>query len=223
MADAQAARGQNRTVQRDWKKVAPYIKFRYERAAERLPAPNTPVYELGCGIGVGLNFLARSRIDLEFIGFDNSSPAVDLGTESFQKTPNLRLVHTTDLAAVEANLALGSFLVAFEVIEHLNDSELLFFKERILGRVDEAVFSFPYNQKELEGTNHLQTIDIYTIFEMFPGFETVFLRRGSMKFIGYWKRRNRGYVATALGIRGERKAVNNIFNYTINQPAGSRQ
>jgi len=206
------ARGQNRTTKTKWSEVAPYIRFRYERARERLPKAGT-VYELGCGIGVGLNYLAESRPDLNFVGFDSSPEAVSFGAGAFKTTGNIRLLHSRSLADVEDKMLAHGFLVALEVIEHLDDREFEFFKRNVLQRIDEAIFSFPYSQKNIEGTNHLQSIDIYTIFEIFPGFETIFLRRGSIKFIGYWRRADRAYTLEPLGVRGERKAVAGIANW----------
>lgn len=209
---ARDARGQNRTTRTEWSQVPPYIRFRYERARERLPEGGV-VYELGCGIGVGLNYLAESRPDLCFIGFDNSKEAIAFGVQSFSHKPNLRLIYTPTLRDVEKAVSTRGSLLALEVIEHLDDQELEYFKRRILSCMDTATFSFPYNQKELEGTNHLQTIDIYTIFEMFPGFETIFIRRGSMKFIGHWRRMDRGYVGATLGIKGEEQSIARIANW----------
>ena len=210
--DAKAARGQNRTTQTDWSRVAPYIRFRYERAKERLPVEGT-VYELGCGIGVGLNHIATSRPDLSFVGFDNSPEAIDFGGQHFHTTPNLRLIHAPNLEAVVESVQPGGFLIACEVIEHLTDAELLFFKTNVIAKFSGAVFSFPYDQKDIAGTNHLQSIDIYTIFELFPGFETIFIRRGSIKFIGYWKRKARPYVGESIGVSGENKAIASISNW----------
>jgi SAM-dependent methyltransferase len=211
--DEKSAKGQNRTTKTKWSDVAPYIRFRYERTRECLPVMGT-VYEMGCGIGVGLNFLAESRPDLKFVGFDNSVEALSFGRDHFASTKNMLLQHTPSLNEVAAHLKKHSFLVALEVIEHLNNDELEFFKRIILKNVDEAFFSFPYNEKNIEGTNHLQTIDIYTIFELFPGFETLFLRRGSIKFIGHWKRRVMPYLAEKLGVRGEVLAIEKIANWS---------
>lgn len=211
--DSQAARGQNRTTKTDWAKVPPYIRFRYERAAERLPAKGT-VYELGCGIGVGLNYLATNRPDLTFIGFDNSAEAVAFGNQNFSATKNVSLQHTENLSAVAEAIQPGGFLVAMEVIEHLTDEELEFFKTTLMRNIDGAAFSFPYDQKNIEGTNHLQSIDMYMIFEIFPGFKALFLRRPSIKFVGCWKRVDRSYISEMMGIRGEREAISRIANTT---------
>lgn len=202
-------KGQLRTTETDWSRVAPYIRFRYERARERLPIQASTVYEIGCGIGVGLNYLASLRPDLKFIGLDNNADAIRFGTHSFGKTPNMTLMHTPTLEVVEHIITPGAFLIALEVIEHFNDQELDYFKRHILAKIDEAIFSFPYDQKNIQGTAHFQSFDIYKIFEMFPGFETIFIRRGSIKFIGYWRRANRQYVSEHLG----NAFIGNIFNY----------
>ncbi|SMF57816.1 hypothetical protein SAMN02982989_0638 [Xaviernesmea oryzae] len=206
------AQGQNRTTKTEWAEVLPYIRFRYERAKERLPASGT-VYEMGCGIGVGLNYLATCRADLNFIGLDNSREALTFGRHHFKSTRNLALKHTSGLGEVAETMEEGSFLVALEVIEHLSDGDFEFFKRNILAKVDECVFSFPYNEQDIEGTNHLQTIDIYKIFELFPGFRTIFIRRGSIKFIGHWKRAPMPFVAEKMGVRGEDAAINSIANW----------
>lgn len=210
--DPKRAQGQNRTTKTDWSQVAPYIRFRYERTKELLPKSGT-VYEMGCGIGVGLNYLATSRPDLQFVGLDNSKEALDFGRHHFGETRNLSLQHTADLAAVVRAVKPTSFLVALEVIEHLNDADLEFFKRKVLANIDEAVFSFPYNEQNIQGTNHLQSIDIYTIFELFPGFRTIFIRRGSIKFIGHWRRTSMPFVGETLGVRGEEAAVRSIANW----------
>ncbi|MEQ8726750.1 MAG: class I SAM-dependent methyltransferase [Sandaracinaceae bacterium] len=206
-----AARGQYRTTVTDWSRVAPYIRYRYERARERLPATGT-VYELGCGIGVGLAYLARTRPDLRFVGFEMSEGAVEYGREQFAQVKNLRLEVIGDVGALAHQLDPGAFLVALEVLEHLDDETLTKFKVDVMSRVDEVVFSFPYNQQNIEGTDHLQSFDIYDIFEIFPGFETIFMRRGSIKFIGHWRRAPRAYLREALGIGGEAKSVQAIAN-----------
>jgi len=213
----EAARGQYRTTVTEWSKVAPYIRYRYERARERLPSHGT-VYELGCGIGVGLAYLARSRPDLRFVGFDMSEGAVEYGREHFARLSNLSLEVIADVGALAHRLEPGAFLVALEVLEHLDDATLIRFKVDVMGRVDEVVFSFPYNQQNIEGTDHLQSFDIYDVFELFPGFETVFMRRGSIKFIGHWRRAPRGYLREALGIGGEAKSVQAIAN--VEPPRG---
>lgn len=210
--DPKKAQGQNRTTKTDWSQVAPYIRFRYERAKELLPSSGT-VYEMGCGIGVGLNYLATSRPDLNFVGLDNSKDALDFGRHHFKTTRNLSLQHTDDLPAVAKAIKPKSFLVALEVIEHLNDPDLEYFKRNVLANVDEAVFSFPYNEQNIQGTNHLQSIDIYTIFELFPGFRSIFIRRGSIKFIGHWRRSQMPFVGETLGVRGEEAAVRSIANW----------
>ena len=208
---ADQARGHYRTTKADWRKVAPYIRYRYTRTLCILP-PAGEVFELGCGIGVGLNFLARQRPDLNFTGFDNAPEPVSFGTTTFDETPNLKLVHAPELVQVRDGLPSRAFLVALEVIEHLDDAQLEFFKRSLMAKVDEIVFSFPYGQKDIAGTHHLQSFDVYKIFEIFPGFETVFLRRGSIKFIGYWRRRPRSYLTEPLGIRGEQKSIKRLAN-----------
>lgn len=210
--DYKIAQGQNRTTKTKWADVLPYIKFRYQRALESLPASGT-VFEMGCGIGVGLNYLAESRPDLNFVGLDNSKEALDFGRYHFSNTKNLKLVHTPDFQAVAETIDEESFLVALEVIEHLDNDQLEFFKRQIMQKVDEAVFSFPYNEQNIEGTNHLQSIDIYTIFEIFPGFRTLFLRKGSIKFIGHWKRQKLEYVVEKIGVRGEVTAIERLANW----------
>lgn len=210
--DAISARGQNRTTKTDWSQVSPYIRFRYERARETLPVSGT-VYEMGCGIGVGLNYLASCRPDLNFVGLDNSKEALDFGRHHFNGTANLTLKLTPDFASVAEAIAPHSFLVALEVIEHLDDDQLEFFKRTIMRNIDEAIFSFPYNEQNIEGTNHLQSIDIYTIFELFPGFRTLFIRRNSIKFIGHWRRSSLPHVVEKLGVRGEDDAILRLANW----------
>jgi len=205
------ARGQYRTTVTRWAFVPLYIRYRYERARERLPARGV-VYELGCGVGVGLSYLARSRPDLTFVGIDMSEGAVEYGREHFGWIENLTLKALPDLAAMEKEMPQGCFLVALEVIEHLTDAQLIEFKTNLMSKVDAAVFSFPYDQQNIEGTDHLQSIDIYDIFEIFPGFETVFMRRHSIKFIGYWERRRRLYLREHLKIGGEDKTIPAIAN-----------
>lgn len=207
-----AARGQYRTTATEWERVPVYVRFRYERAAELLPAHAT-VVELGCGIGVGLAFLARTRRDLDFVGFDMSEGAIDYGREHFGDIPNLRLEAAADLRELSNRIPHGSFLIALEVLEHLDDESLSVFKNEFMARVDECVFSFPYEQRNIEGTDHLQSFNAYDIFEIFPGYETNFLRRFSLKFIGHWIRRPRHYVATRLGVAHEERAIAAISNY----------
>jgi hypothetical protein len=218
--DVKSAQGQNRTTKTKWADVLPYIRFRYERAREMLPASGT-VYEMGCGIGVGLNYLATSRTDLTFVGLDNSQEALTFGRHHFGGTANLTLQYTPDFASVATTIAPHSFLVALEVIEHLNDEQLDFFKRTIMQNVDEAVFSFPYNEQNIEGTNHLQSIDIYTIFEIFPGFRTLFMRRNSIKFIGHWKRSPLPHAVEPIHVRGEGEAIPRICNWDfVPNPTG---
>lgn len=206
------ARGQYRTTTTEWARVPPYVRFRYERARELLPRSPMPVVELGTGIGVGLAYLARSRPDLQFVGFEMSRGAVEFGRKHFGAIANLQLEAVTDVREVAQRMSYGSFLVALEVIEHLDDASLDVFKRELMARVDECVFSHPYAQQNIEGTDHLQSLDIYDIFEIFPGFETLFLRRHSIKFIGHWVRRPRGYVREHLGVAGEDKAIAAIAN-----------
>jgi SAM-dependent methyltransferase len=207
----EAARGQYRTTVTDWNKLSPFIRFRYERVRDRLPAHGT-VYELGCGVGVGLAYLARCRPDLSFVGADMSEGAIEYGREHFGSIPNLQMHVIGDLAALERRLTPGAFLVALEVLEHLNDEQLDFFRRHVMKQVNEAVFSFPYNQTNLAGTDHLQTMDIYKIFEIFPGFETLFLRRHSIKFIGAWRRDARYYLREHIGVAREAEAIAAIAN-----------
>ena len=206
-----AARGQYRTTITRWALVPPYIRYRYERARERLPDRGV-VYELGCGVGTGLSYLARSRPDLTFVGVDMSEGAIEYGREHFGKIKNLTLEALPDLATMEAEMPPGCFLVALEVIEHLNDEQLIEFKTSLMAKVDACVFSFPYNQQNIEGTDHLQSLDVYDIFEIFPGFEAVFMRRHSIKFIGFWERRQRLYLREHLNIGGEENTIPAIAN-----------
>ena len=214
----EAAQGQYRTTATDFAKVPPYVRFRYERAAALLP-PAGEVVELGCGVGVGLSHLARRRPDLRFRGVDMSREAIDYGRHHFGDIPNLRLeVQPADLAELARSLDPGTFLVALEVLEHLDDATLELFKSQVMAKIDGAVFSFPYNQQNIQGTDHLQSFDIYDIFEMFPGFETIFIRRKSIKFIGFWRRESRGYVREHLGVAGEGDAISKIAN--LDGPVG---
>lgn len=207
-----AAQGQYRTVETNWYKVADYIRFRYERALEQLPDDKT-VVELGCGVGVGLAYLAANRPDLQFIGLELSAEAVSYGREHFGHLPNLQLRSFKTYEETVAAFPQGCFLVALEVLEHHNDEQLLMFKSKAMPRVDAAVFSVPYNQQNIEGTDHLQSFDIYSLFEIFPGFEVTFIRRHSIKFIGRWERRPRYYVRQVLGVAREKDAIASIFNF----------
>ncbi len=206
------ARGQYRTTTTEWARVPPYVRFRYERARELLPRNPMPVVELGTGIGVALAYLARSRPDLKFVGYELSAAAVDFGRKHFGAITNLRLEAVADVREVARRMSYGSFLIALEVLEHLDDTSLDVFKRELMARVDECVFSHPYAQQNIEGTDHLQSLDIYDIFEIFPGFETLFIRRHSIKFIGHWRRCPRGYVREFLGVAGEDKAIAAIAN-----------
>lgn len=207
-----AAQGQYRTTATEFSKVPPYVRFRYERAAELLPATGE-VVELGCGVGVGLSYLARRRPDLRFRGVDMSREAIEYGRHHFHGIPNLQLeVQPAELTELARGIESGTFLVALEVLEHLDDATLELFKTQVMAKIDGAVFSFPYNQQNIQGTDHLQSFDIYDIFEMFPGFETVFIRRKSIKFIGHWRRHARPYVREHLGVAGEADAIARISN-----------
>lgn len=210
--DRDAARGQYRTTTTNFAKVPPYVRFRYERAADLLP-DHGEVVELGCGVGVGLSHLAKSRPDLSFRGVDMSEGAIEYGRSHFGAIPNLRLeVQPASLETLADELKPGTFLVALEVLEHLDNDALDVFKTRVMENVDAAVFSFPYDQKNIEGTDHLQSFTIYDIFETFPGFETIFIRRHSIKFIGYWERRDRGHVREQLGVAKEAEAIARTAN-----------
>jgi len=206
-----AARGQLRTVQTEWSKVAPYIRYRYQRALELLPADGT-VLELGCGIGVGLAYLARMRPELFFVGVDMSPEAIDFGREHFGDIANLQLEALPTLEEIEDRMPTGVFLMALEVLEHLDDAQIEYFRRKIMRKVDAAVFSFPYAERNIAGTDHLQSFDIYDIFEMFPGFETLFIRRHSLKFIGYWRRTARSYLEEPLGVAREVDAIHRLAN-----------
>ncbi|MBX3248542.1 MAG: class I SAM-dependent methyltransferase [Myxococcales bacterium] len=222
--DRDAARGQYRTTTTDFTKVPPYVRFRYERAAEFLP-DHGQVVELGCGVGVGLSHLAKSRPDLSFRGVDMSEGAIEYGRRHFGTITNLELaVQPASLETLANELKPGTFLVALEVLEHLDDTTLHIFKTKVMENVDAAFFSFPYDQKDIIGTDHLQSFTIYDIFEMFPGFETVFIRRHSIKFIGYWERRRRGYVREHLGVAKEADAIARIANTSARHgPTPQRQ
>lgn len=201
--------GQYRTTQTDWQKVPPYVKYRYTRALSHLPTSGT-VFELGAGIGVGTAFLALERPDIHFIGLEMSKEAVQYGKAKFGNIQNLELVVTSDLEEVSRLIGNSSHLLALEVLEHLNDDDIAFFKSNIMPNLKSCFFSFPYNQQNIEGTDHLQSFDIYSIFEIFPGFETIFLRRSSLKFIGYWCKKPRKFLTQPLGVAGESDAVKRI-------------
>jgi hypothetical protein len=141
-----------------------------------------------------------------------SPEAVGFGRDHFGSRRNLRLEVIGGLGELESMMDDGAFLVALEVIEHLTNEQLELFKTRLMAKVDGAVFSFPYDQKNIEGTDHLQSFTIFDIFEIFPGFETLFLRRGSIKFIGAWQRQPRAYVRETLKIAGEADSVARICN-----------
>jgi len=181
----------------EWGRVAPYIRFRYERTLERLPESGV-VYEFGCGIGVGLAYLARRRPDLTFVGGEMSPEAVAYGNEHFSDLPNLELRVSKGIASFAEMMPAGAFLVALEVIEHLDDPTLAEFREKILSKVGSCAFSFPFREQNIEGTEHLQSFDLYRINEMFPGFEVLFIRRHSLKFIGFWERDRSPAPATVL-------------------------
>jgi SAM-dependent methyltransferase len=215
----EAARGQYRTTVTDWQKLAPYIRFRYERVRDKLPAEGT-VFELGCGIGVGLAHLAGCRPDLRFVGVDLSEGAIEYGREHFAGLANLHLHVITDLADFEKMLLPDAFLVALEVIEHLTDEQLEFFRWHVMQKVNTVVFSFPFDERDIAGTPHLQTMDIFKIFEIFPGFETLFLRRYSLKFIGYWRREARHYLREHLKVAREAEAIARIAN--VEPPPSTR-
>lgn len=208
----ESARGQFRTVETNWYNVAPYVRYRYERVLERLPAQGT-VFELGCGIGVGLAYLSAQRSDLTFVGLETSQAAVEYGREHFDYLPNLELRSFTDYAELADTITPHAFLVALEVIEHHDDAQLEQFKTRLMPKVAACVFSFPYNEQNIEGTVHLQSFDIYRVFELFPGFEVVFIRRHSLKFIGYWERRPRYYIKQRLNVAKEEDAIARIGNF----------
>ncbi len=212
--DRSKAQGQYRTTETNYSKLSNYIKYRYDQAVYYLPE-NAKVYELGAGIGVGLAHLATMRPDLDFIGFELSLDAIEYGNSYFSDIKNLKLVHTPDLESVYQNMAPNSFLIAYEVLEHLDDEMLNFFKQKIMSNVSKAVFSFPYDQQNIEGTEHLQSFTIYDVFEIFPGFETIFMRKGSIKFMGHWVRRDRGEILRKIGIRGEEKAILRYANYKL--------
>jgi len=212
--DRSKAQGQYRTTQTDYNKLPNYIKYRYDQAVCYLPE-KAKVYELGSGIGVGLSNLAKLRPDLDFVGFELSLEAIEYGNRFFSDIKNLKLVHTTNLESVYQNMIPNSFLIAYEVLEHLDDEMLNFFKQKIMSKVNKAVFSFPYDQQNIEGTEHLQSFTIYDIFEIFPGFETIFMRKGSLKFMGHWVRQERSEILREIGIRGEHKAILRYTNYTL--------
>jgi len=212
--DRSKAQGQYRTTQTNYEQLPSYIKYRYDQAVYYLPE-NSTVYELGAGIGVGLSHLAKVRPDLKFVGFELSIDAIEYGNSFFSDIKNLQLVHTLDLESVYQNMTPNSFLIAYEVLEHLDDKMLKFFQHTIMSKVDQAVFSFPYDQQDIEGTEHLQSFTIYDIFEIFPGFETIFMRKGSIKFMGHWIRRERSEILRKIGIRGEEKTILRYANYTL--------
>lgn len=212
--DRSKAQGQYRTTQTNYDKLRNYIKYRYDQAVYYLPE-NSNVYELGAGIGVGLAHLARMRPDLNFVGFELSLDAIEYGNSHFSNIENLKLVHSPDLESVYQNMAPNSFLIAYEVLEHLDDDMLNFFKQKIMSNVNQAVFSFPYDQQNIEGTDHLQSFTIYDIFEIFPGFETIFMRKGSIKFMGHWVRQDRREILREIGIGGEKKSILRYSNYTL--------
>ncbi len=224
--DRDAARGQYRTTQTEWSRVPKYVRFRYQRALERLPASGT-VIELGAGIGVGLAHLARSRPDLRFRGFEMSDGAVAYGNEHFGDISNLSLEVLPDMPSLAKTLARarhpdqGFTLVALEVLEHLDNATLDVFRRDVMAHVDQVIFSFPYMQQNIEGTDHLQSFDLYDIFEIFPGFETIFLRRHSIKLIGHWHREDRSFVRECLGVAGEDKAIEAIANLDAPHGAGA--
>ncbi len=201
--------GQYRTTLIDWDSIAPYIKFRYELAERFLPKSGK-VVEMGCGIGVGTAYLASKRPDLTFIGFDMAQDAIDYGNEYFRKYKNLSLIKL-DLDQTNEILKECNLLIALEVLEHLDNKSLIYFKETMMKNLNDVYFSFPYNQNPLT-PDHLQSYDIYKIFEIFPGFKTIFMRRKSIKFIGYWKREDRSYLLTKLGIVNENININNYAN-----------
>jgi Putative methyltransferase len=213
-SDKSKAQGQYRTTQTNYNKLSSYIKYRYDRAVNYLPK-NANVYELGTGIGVGLSHLAKVRPDLDFVGFEISLDAIAYGNSYFSDIENLQLVHTPNIESVYQNIKPNSFLIAYEVLEHLNDEMLEFFKRKVMSNVNEAVFSFPYNQQNIEGTDHLQSFTIHDVFEIFPGFETIFMRKGSLKFMGHWVRQERTEIVSKLGIGGEDKAILRYSNYTL--------
>ena len=98
--DRKLARGQQRSTETDWSKAAPYLRFRYQLASRYLPETGN-VIDMGCGCGVGTNWLAQKFPGLSFIGVDISKEAIELARHSFGNTSNLTFVHGQLRQAIE--------------------------------------------------------------------------------------------------------------------------
>jgi len=137
--------------------------MRYEFAAKNLTGKK--VLEIGCSSGYGLRFLPP---DIEYTGVDYDAAIVDFAQKHFGG-PNRTFVHA-DIHEFEF-LERYDTIIAFEVIEHLDDGKEL--AQKLKAHCDTLLISTPYREHPgLWGAHH----KLHRLSEKdFPGFAHTFL------------------------------------------------
>jgi len=85
-------------------KIPTYDQFGRDGFSEQLYAyvlrhvpsknrPNVRILEVGCGTGIGLNFLSRLEAEASFVGLDISAPAIEVANASLSRAGRLQYVH----------------------------------------------------------------------------------------------------------------------------------
>lgn len=117
---------------------------------------NARVLDAGCGTGYGSFIMSWSAEKVH--GIDIDKPAILYATNVFkwEKT----IFYTSDICKWEKPTTYGA-IIAFEVIEHLEDYNLFFDKvDKNLASGGTFIFSIPVNEKEGDNTHHIHTFDL---------------------------------------------------------------
>lgn len=89
----------------------------------------TRVVEIGCADGEAFHLLNR-RFEIEYVGIEPHGPFVEESRRKYAKAPNFHIVQ----GRIEDNLSLiqeGSVVLALEVLEHINESNVVRIVETI--------------------------------------------------------------------------------------------
>jgi 2-polyprenyl-3-methyl-5-hydroxy-6-metoxy-1,4-benzoquinol methylase len=129
----------DRTLRSGERQIAPTLagiekwhKWRYEQARDLVEAHS--VVDLGCGCGYGSKILSirASRV----LGIDDSEDAIKYANKHWS-APNISY-SCQDVLAVEGRF---DCVVAFEIIEHIEDTDIVF--DKIAELSDKVILSVP--------------------------------------------------------------------------------
>lgn len=127
-----------------------YSRWEHEKAIEFLPGQGF-LLEMGCGSGFFLNKIKESKPDLNCIGLEINSKAIETG-----KSKGLNIINSDIIEYAQYNKEQFDFVCSFQVMEHIqNVKEVLIAQIDLLKKGGRLLIGVPNNSSYLGYNKHI--------------------------------------------------------------------